>query len=381
MTDPDAATRGRRSRILSFAVVCAAAVVTAVAGPGFDSDRLGPNLLLAGVYLAGLAVGAVFFTVVQTLSGARWSESLRTVPESLPSMLPVALVLLLLVFVGWPETYSWTVETQPGLRGAWLSRPFFIARSVAYLGLWMLSARLLVRQHGSPRVAAGVLVVGALTGWLAAGDWLMSLTPQWASTVFGAYVYVGFIVSALAAMLMAGVALRARRPAGLTVSPDQLRDLATLLFGFSCLWMYLWYCQYMLLWYTNQPHETAYYVLRTSSDWSVLFFATVAFKWAVPFVLLLGRNAKRSLVVLGLAAASSLLGQWLDLYVMIFPSVVPELPRPGLTELGVALGIGAVCKWVLRDRAPSRNPAVAGQTSRASSIDGVRRFRDLHRLE
>lgn len=364
MTDPGAATRGRRSRILSFAAVCAAAVVTAVAGLGFDSDRLGPNLLLAGVYLAGLAVGAVFFTVVQTLSGARWSESLRTVSESLPSMLPLAMMLLLLVFVGRPETYSWTVETQPGLRGAWLSRPFFIARSVAYLGLWMLSARLLTRHARSPRVAAGVLVVSALTGWLAAADWLMSLTPRWASTVFGAYVYVGFIVSALAAMVMVCVARRARRSASQSVSPDQLHDLAALLFGFSCLWMYLWYCQYMLIWYTNQPHEAGYYALRTGSGWRVPFFATVASKWAVPFVLLLGRNAKRSLVVLGLAAASSLLGQWLDLYVMIFPSVVPDRPRPGLAELGMALGILAACAWMLRNREPSRDPAVVDQTSR-----------------
>ncbi len=365
MTDPGAATLARRGRARCIAAGCAVAVITAVAGAMLENERLGPNLLLAGAYLAGLAVGAMFFTAVQALSGASWSKSLRTIPGALPSTLPAAMVLLLLVFVGRPETYSWTFETQPGLRGAWLSWPFFITRSMVYLGLWMLSARLLVRHEGSPRVAAGVLPVGALTGWLAAGDWLMSLTPQWASTVFGLYVYAGFIVSALAAVLIGCIALRAQGPAGLmTVSPDQLRDLASLLFGFSCLWMYVWYCQYMLIWYTNQPHETDYYVVRTGSDWRALFFATVALKWAAPFVLLLGRTAKRNLVVLGLAATSSLVGQWLDLYVMIFPSVAPDRPRPGLAELGMALGIVAVCSWILRNREPSRNPAVAGQTSR-----------------
>jgi len=363
MTSSVVRTRCRR-RAWSIAAGCAIAVIIAIAGVILEYERLGPNLLLAAVYLAGLAGGAMFFTAVQTLSGASWSESLRAIPESLSSTLPAALILLLVVFVGRPETYSWTFETQPGLRGAWLSRPFFIARSIVYLGLWMLSARLMTRYAGSPRVAAGVLVVSALTGWLAAADWLMSLTPRWASTVFGVYVYVGFIVSALAAMLMACVALRARRPTGLTVSLDQLRDLATLLFGFSCLWMYLWYCQYMLIWYTNQPHETEYYVLRTGSGWRALFFATIAFKWAVPFMLLLGRAAKRSLLVLGLAAASSLLGHWLDLYVMIVPSVAPERARPALAELGTALGIIAACAWILRNREPSRDPAVVGQTSR-----------------
>jgi Ni/Fe-hydrogenase subunit HybB-like protein len=122
-----------------------------------------------------------------------------------------------------------------------------------------------------------------------------------------------------------------------------------MLLGFSCLWAYLWYCQYMLIWYTNQPHESTYYAVRTGVDWRVLFFATVVLKWAVPFVLLLSRAGKRRLAVLTLAAGSALLGHWLDLYVMIVPTVLPDRPVPGLLEVGLALGIGTACAWVLRN--------------------------------
>lgn len=324
----------------------AIAAVIAIAGAFLQTERLGPNLLLAGVYLAGLAVGALFFTAVQEVTGATWSDSLRTVPARLPSTLPMATVLLLLVFLAHPETYSWTVEQQTGLRGVWLSRPFFIARSCLYLGLWMLSARLLTRPATSSRVAAVVLAVLALTGWLAASDWLMSLTPQWTSTIFGVYVFVGFVVSAVAAMLLTCVWVRVRNPT--CVSDAQLRDLATMLLGFSCLWAYLWYCQYMLIWYTNQPHESTYYAVRTGVDWRVLFFATVVLKWAVPFVLLLSRAGKRRLAMLTLAAGSALLGHWLDLYVMIVPGVLPDRPMPGLLEVGLALGVGTACVWTLR---------------------------------
>jgi hypothetical protein len=326
----------------------AIAAVIAIAGALLQAERLGLNLLLAGVYLAGLAVGALFFTAVQKVTGATWSDSLHTIPATLPSTLPMATVLLLLVFLAHPETYSWTVEQHSGLRGVWLSRPFFIARSSLYLGLWMLSARVLTRPAASSRVAAGVLAVLALTGWLAASDWLMSLTPQWTSTIFGVYVFVGFVVSAVAAMLLTCIWVRVRNPTGRSVSEGQLRDLATMLLGFSCLWVYLWYCQYMLIWYTNQPHEATYYVVRTGGEWRAMFFASVVLKWAVPFVLLLSRAGKRRLSVLTLAAGSALLGQWLDLYVMIVPGVLPDRPMPGLLEVGLALCVGTVCVWILR---------------------------------
>lgn len=355
-----------RQRVGTILAVGGIAAVIAIAGALLQTERLGPNLLLAGVYLAGLAVGALFFTAVQEVTGAAWSDSLRTIPATLPSTLPMATVLLLLVFLAHPETYSWTVEEQSGLRGVWLSRPFFIARSSLYLGLWMLSARLLTRPAASSRVAAGVLAVLALTGWLAASDWLMSLTPQWTSTIFGIYVFVGFVVSAVAAMLLTCIWVRVRNPTGRSVSDGQLRDLATMLLGFSCLWMYLWYCQYMLIWYTNQPHESTYYAVRTGVDWRVLFFATVVLKWALPFVLLLGKAGKRRLAVLALAAFSVLVGHWLDLYVMIFPVVATDRVSPGLLETGMALGLGATCAWVLRNCDRLKDPTMTGVNRRNS---------------
>ena len=342
-------TRHGVGTILAFGAIAAG---IAIAGALLQPERLGPNLLLAGLYLAGLAVGALFFTAVQEVTGATWSDSLRTIPAALPSTLPMATVLLLMVFLARPDTYSWTVEEQSGLRGDWLSRPFFIARSCLYIGLWTLSARLLARPAASSRVAAGVLAVITLTGWLAASDWLMSLTPQWTSTIFGVYVFVGFVVSAVSAMLLTCIWARVRAPACRAVSDSQLKDLATMLLGFSCLWAYLWYCQYMLIWYTNQPHESIYYVLRTGADWRSLFFATVVLKWALPFVVLLSRAGKGNLAVLALAGGSALLGHWLDLYVMIIPGVLPDWPLPGLLEVGLALGIGAACAWVLRDWMP-----------------------------
>jgi len=81
---------------------------------------------------------------------------------------------------------------------------------------------------GAVAVALAVL---ALTGWLAASDWLMSLKPQWTSTIFSVYVFVGFVVSAVAAMLLTCIWVRVRNPTCRSVSEGQLRDLATMLLG------------------------------------------------------------------------------------------------------------------------------------------------------
>jgi hypothetical protein len=84
----------------------------------------------------------------------------------------------------------------------------------------------------------------------------------------------------------------------------------------------------------------------------VLFLANVAFNWLVPFVLLLRREAKRRRTTLALVAAVVLAGRWLDLYLMIFPSVVGEAPRIGIWEIGLAAGgigcFGLVLAWILR---------------------------------
>src|SRR6266478_4343833 len=66
----------------------------------FAPARTWFNLLLNVYYFLSLAVSAMFFVAAQRLSGARWSASLRRVPEALMSAMPVAALLMLTVFIG-----------------------------------------------------------------------------------------------------------------------------------------------------------------------------------------------------------------------------------------------------------------------------------------
>jgi hypothetical protein len=87
-------------------------------------------LVLHGPRLAG-----TFFTAIQYATGATWSVVVRRVAESFTSYLPVALVLLLVVWLGIPNLYVWssnaageagTPWTSP--RGPHLSSSFFAVR-------------------------------------------------------------------------------------------------------------------------------------------------------------------------------------------------------------------------------------------------------------
>ncbi|NOZ94170.1 MAG: hypothetical protein GXP47_05440 [Acidobacteria bacterium] len=138
-----------------------------------------------------------------------------------------------------------------------------------------------------------------------------------------------------------------------------------MLFAFSTFWMYIWFCQFMLIWYGNIPEETAYFIPRVSAWWLPVFLVNVAINWAIPFLVLLPRGAKRRPAVLATISMMLLAGRWLDLYLHVSPPALGARPVIGLPEIGPLLlagGIGIVVFFKAYDRSPpvpSRDPFLA----------------------
>jgi hypothetical protein len=239
------------------------------------------------------------------------------------------------------------------LHQAWLNRPFFLVRAVSYLAIWIAFSVLAI-QHSrrkvnddlrstasSKRRAAVFLVLFGITCWLSSYDWLMSLEPEWTSTVFGVYHFAGLISSGYAGIILLVICLGSVASRRFAVSKNQLQDLGTLLFGFSCFWMYIWFCQYLLIWYVNNPEEAAYYRLRQHETWPVWMYLDLILNWGIPFAVLLFRPAKRSAFILGTVAAVVLVGRWVDLSVMVLPSQADGEGALDLLGAGQALGATA----------------------------------------
>jgi hypothetical protein len=350
-----------------------AGAIAAVAGAATAPDRMWASVLLVSYYIIGVALAGLCFVAIHYTAGASWSVAVRRVAEALAGTLLPGLVLLAIVLAVRPQLYPWVnpsslgspADTALAFKRFWLSRPFFLVRAATYSVIWMLFALAIRRcsrrqdtdgdrrwTRANIRLSAAFLVIFAVTFTLASMDWVMSLEPLWYSTIFGVYNFSGLFESGLAALILAALWLERQGPLRDVLNDEHLHDLGKLLFAFSIFWVYIWFSQYMLVWYTNIPEETTYFLRRTHGWWHGLFIANVALNWFMPFVLLLRREARRDRRTLGFVAALVLVGRWLDLYLMIFPTVAGQTPRIGVWEIGLTAGgigcFGLALVWILR---------------------------------
>ena len=349
----------RKHRALPWLAVASGAIA-AVVGLQSSPQRTWANLLLDGFWLLSVAVSAMFFIATQRLSGARWSAGLRRVAEAFALAMPLVAALLVALYFGRESLFPWSrpgaFEHAPAFAGkaTYLRTPLAFARMAAAVLCWILFAWLFRRaslaQDREPhaslahhlrlnRYSAAFVVVFAVTFTTSAYDWLISLDPEWFSTMFAVYVFAGAFVQGIAAVALATIALKQRGLLG--VSERQLHDLGKMLFAFATFWAYLWVCQYLLVWYGNMPDEVTHYAVRTRGPWLPLFALNLIVNWAIPFTVLLPARAKVSARALEGVSALLLCGRWLDLYLLVMPPV-STAPRFGLLEIAIAAGFAGL---------------------------------------
>jgi hypothetical protein len=346
--------RARGGALFLLVLGIAAAIYGVIVIP----ERTWPNLLINGFYAASLGVSAMFFLAAQRATGARWSAGLRRIPEAFMPILPVAAVLISLLFFGRHILYSWSrpgaMAGEPSIAGRarYLQPQWVYTRMVVVFAAWIFFAwlfrRISLQQDRHPELGLvlhqkltryGVMFVPvfAVTLTIAAFDWLISADPRWFSTMYAVYVFAGTFVQGIAAVTLAVVVLKERGPMREALSDHQLHDLGKMLFAFSTFWAYIWVCQYLLIWYGNIPEEVTHYVSRTNGPWLYLFAFNLIANWVVPFIVLLSVRAKCTMKVLKAIAVLVLCGHWLDLYLLVAPSVW-SAPKFGFLEIAIASG-------------------------------------------
>jgi hypothetical protein len=356
------------------AAVSVAGVAAIAFGFAHDPARVWTNLLIDGFLLVALALGGLAFLAIHHLSGAAWSAGMRRVAEALTAVLPIAAVAMLALFFGRAYLYPWAGAGHPpadgsGDRSWFFSVPAVFLRMAIVLAAWAACAARVrrasarqdvsaaaIHQRRAVRAAAVFAVIFAWTFPIAAIDWLMSLSADWTSTMFFVHVFAGVLVEGLAAVTLATVLLGERGLLRDVVNAHHLHDLGKLLLAFSTFWAYIWLCQYLLIWYGNLPDEAGYYQTRTRPDWVVWFALNVVVNWALPFLMLLPRAAKRDSRTLKIVAIVLLLGRWIDLYLLVAPETMPTATW-GALEVAIAAAYTGVA-WQIVSRALSRRPLV-----------------------
>lgn len=379
-------TQGRVARLPRVAGIAGGgAALILVVGIAAGVERAWAGWLLAAIGMTTLGLAGLIFIAIQYAAGACWAVALRRIPEAMTAAIPVGGLAVLGLLILRPEPYPWFhgIESHGGnaaFKAAWLSWPFLIARSVVYLVAWVALARALVMRsrrqdtdgapahtHSNTRTSIAGIIVIAVTLSLASFDWIMSIEPEWYSTIFGIYQFAGLFSSGLAVITMLVVWLR-RGPMSAVVTDDHLHDLGKLLFAFCTFWMYIWFSQYMLIWYANLPEETGYYVTRMQGLWGPLFLLNMLLNWAIPFALLLRRSPKRRPEILVKIAFVILAGRCFDLYLLIVPPIAWRTggtPPFGLWEIAAFVALVGGSTWVIgralqqAPLVPARDPGLA----------------------
>ena len=333
-----------------------AGAVIFVLGLIMEPTRTWGGYLIGFHYFTGLALSGALFLAVLVLCGARWADEASFIPGVLSSRLPIAALLGILLCLGISSIYEWShasvVEGDHLLehKQGYLNSVGFTLRLVLYFVAWIWAARVLTRRFANPESKRGQLLrsasifmaVFAIGFSFASVDWLESLDPHWFSTIFALYILAGIALSGLAATILIVVGLKRTGVLEAKRGADILDDLGKITIALSLFWAYIWYYQYMLTWYTNMPEETGWFVARMRGPWQYLTPVNLILNWAIPFLVMMPKAARRSSAVLLRVACVMLVGHALDLYIIVEPSLHMTEPTLGFWEIGPLVGLLAL---------------------------------------
>ena len=372
-----------RIPVMAGSVALLGVVVCAILGLA-NPKQFFFSWLVSFLFFLSLALGALFFVLIQYASQGGWGIVLRRIGETTFATLPVMAALFLPVLLGLRDLYSWSVpgaaEHDALLRwkAPYLNVPFFVIRAALYFGSWSFIALLYYRGSrgqdvtGDPRVSARLrrlagpgIIVLALTLTFASIDWIMSLTPHWYSTMFGVYFFSGSFVGFIALLSVVSVGMRRAGLLDTVISAEHLHDVGKFLFAFTAFWAYIAFSQFFLMWYGNLPEETTWYRTRIEGSWLPVSLLLMAGHFVAPFFYLMGRTVKRNGSTLAIGGAWLLAMHFVDLYWQVMPTLHPDGLRPAVLDVAAFAAIGgcfvAAAGWLMRREAlvPLRDPRLA----------------------
>ncbi len=320
-----------------------------------------------------ITAGALFWVLLHNASNSSWGVAIRRIPELMTLMfLPLMILALPLFMPFFPHKPEWmghvwewigihaqinehppigTRNVSEGLAalhdttllykkypylhngvgpGAWF--PGMDFRMLIFFGLlfftgWKLLNYSLYQDktgavqptYSARRFSCGMLPVFAVCTTFAAIDWVMSMNYIWFSTMFGVNIFAGSALASMALIILIVGTLVKTGHFRHIVTEEHFHLMGKLMHAFVIFWAYIAFCQFFLIWYANIPEETQFYAIRNTGGWWYLSLGLVFLHFAIPFIFLLKRNAKRNLNAVMAVAAFVIFVHMLELYWMIIP--------------------------------------------------------------
>jgi hypothetical protein len=355
---PESVDRVRQRALIAGVIGVVICVIGAIKSPG----QFFPSYLLAFMFVLGLSLGSLGLLMLQHLTGGDWGIMIRRPLESATRSLVVVAVLFIPILFGMKYLYSAWLNAPASGEGAlsefqqsYLTPGGFRVRAILYFVIWGVLVFLFNRWSREQdanredravrrrfKVVAGpgiILYVFVMT--FAAIDWVMSLSPHWASTIYGFLFVAGQLISAMSLMIAVVVLLARTGPFAGVLQQRHIHDLGKLLLTFVMLWAYFDFSQLLIIWSGNQPEEISFYRSRLYSEWGVVAVIIVIFHFFVPFFLLLSRDLKRNTKLLPWVALWLIFMRLVDLFWMTRPEFTSRA-WPNLWDLAAPLAAGGL---------------------------------------
>lgn len=337
------------------------------------SDTFFQGYLFAFYLWGGVSIGSVALLCIHHMTYGAWSFMIQRILEANVRMLPVIAIAFLPILAGpllglhglydaWvnPSADAEFAEVI-GNKAVALQPGFWAARSVLYFAIWIGIGTLLTTWSrrmddtgdglvvlNFRRFCPPALIVYCLTMTFAALDWVMSLQPEWFSTLFGplAWISQGLTILAFSILVLSYAA--DEKPLSRFVQAEHFHHLGNLMLAFTVLWAYMSFSQYLIIWSGNLPDEISYYMARKTNGYNALAVILMAGHFLFPLVYLLFRQNKLRLNRLRIICFWILAMRLFDVFWHMNPSFSHNSPGIDFTDvviyLVVCAGFGGL--WV-----------------------------------
>lgn len=339
------------------------------------------------LYWLGIAEGGVVLACAIRITNGRWGGPIMRIGEALSAYLPWGIATMAVLLIAGIWTYlPWTSGVDPRQK-PFLNVPFLYIRTLGGLFLFWFLARRLVRislrpdarllldhvspklrpeyeklsagwrgdqaekdwqrhelAHLSPQILLTFVVFFSVLGW----DFIMALTPNWVSALFGWWVYAGAFISGIAMTAFLATQVRAKYQLEAYITRNHFWDIGKILFAWCIFWAYLFWSQYLPIWYANMPEETWWVFLRMEQPWRTYGFTAFVMIFLIPFLGLLNKTTKTSPFWLGAFSLNVLAGLWIERHVLVMPSLNPDHVWINLPEIGVTIGFMGMFGWAVQ---------------------------------
>jgi len=338
------------------------ALVIAFIGLFLSPAQFFRSYLMSYMLILGLTLGSLGLVMLQHLTGGHWGIIIRRPLESAMHTLPLMLILFIPIISGMNYLYgAWLdpekVREEPlsKFQQSYLTHSGYLTRAIIYLAVWVLLAFIFYRWSKQQdvdredralrrrlKMLAGpgiILYVFSMT--FAAIDWVMSISPHWASTIYGFLYVAGQLISSMSLMIAVVVLLSRAEPFASILQKRHLHDLGKLLLAFLMLWAYFDFSQLLIIWSGNQPEEISFYRTRLYGEWGVVAVIVLVFHFFVPFFILLSQDVKRSAKALPRVAVWLIFMRLVDLFWMTRPEFTSRA-LPNWLDIVLPLALGGL---------------------------------------